>query len=267
MNPVFRWLLFASSLFFGILLMMEAGRYMGSRIRAKDVTSTGAGFGVLEGCLFGLLGLILAFSFSGAATRFDTRRQMIVEEANCIGTAYLRLDLLPVQTQPELREMFRQYVDGRLIAYNAAPDMDRVRAEISRSAVIQGQIWKKALAASQQTGTSQATMLVLPALNEMFDIGNTHYMATKIHPPKVVYLLMFILILVCSLLAGFEMGFGKARSWIHAAGFASLLAITVYTIVDLEYPRLGLFRIKAMDQALIDVRNSMDTGAGEQNAK
>lgn len=267
MNPVLRWILFSGGLFFGILLMMEAGLYIGARQRARDIKSTGTGFGVLEGCLFGLLGLILAFSFSGAATRFDSRRQVIVEEANCIGTAYLRLALLPAQTQPELREKFRQYVDARLSAYNSAPDMAKVEAEINRSNEIQQQIWTKALAASQQTGSTPATMLVLPALNQMFDIANTHFMASKIHPPKIIYLLMFILILVCSLLAGFEMGFGKARSWIHALGFAALLAITVYTIVDLEYPRLGLFRINALDQSLIEVRNNMGIGTGWQNVQ
>jgi len=260
MDPVLRLMLFVGGLFFGILLMIEVGRYLGTRQLAKNAKSTGSGLGVLEGCLFGLLGLILAFSFSGAATRFDTRRQLIVEEANCIGTAYLRLDLLPAQAQLELREKFRQYVDGRLVAYTAAPDMEKVEAAIARTAEIQRQIWIKAVAATQQTGSSQVTMLLLPALNEMFDIANTHFMASKIHPPRVVYLLMVVLILICSLLAGFDMGLGQARSWVHALGFAVLLACTVYTIVDLEYPRLGLFRIGAIDQALIEVRNSMSAG-------
>jgi hypothetical protein len=259
MSPIICWVLLTGGLFLGMITLMEAGRHIGVRLQGKQGGIASAGFGVLEGALFALMGLILAFSFSGAGERLDARRQLIVEEANCVGTAYLRLDLLPTQAQPELREKFRQYVDARLAAYAALPDMAKTQAAIDRSITIQNEIWTKAVAATKQpAGSLQATLLVIPALNEMFDIGNTQYMSAKIHPPLVIYVLMGVLILICSLLAGFEMGFNRNRSWLHVFAFATLLAITVYTIIELEFPRLGLVNVSNFDQTLVDIRNSMN---------
>jgi hypothetical protein len=76
----------------------------------------------VEGSVFGLLGLLVAFTFSGASSRFDTRRHLIVEETNAIGTAYLRLDVLPSTVQPALRDSFRRYLDSRLAIYRKLPD-------------------------------------------------------------------------------------------------------------------------------------------------
>ncbi|HEY5866855.1 MAG TPA: DUF4239 domain-containing protein, partial [Candidatus Tectomicrobia bacterium] len=105
---------FALSLSLGMLLCLAIGRWIGVR-RMRQVTADARqGIGAIEGAVFGLMGLLIAFTFSGATSRFDTRRQLIVEEANAIGTAYLRLDLLPAAAQPALRELFRRYVDARL---------------------------------------------------------------------------------------------------------------------------------------------------------
>jgi hypothetical protein len=260
MNPVFWGALSACGLFLGIFLMIEAGRNIAARQRVRDAQAVSSSLGVLESALFGLMSLVLAFSFSGAAQRFDARRMSIVDEANCIGTAYLRIDVLPLQAQPQLREKFRQYVDTRLAAYRAMPDIAKAKVEINRAQAIQAEIWTKAVEACQQADSPEAKILVLQALNSMFDIANTRYMQTLLHPPPVVFLMLGVLILICSLIAGFEMGFGKARSLIHVAAFAALLAIIFYTIIELEYPRLGKLQENAFDQALVDVRNSMNAG-------
>src|SRR5947209_3690284 len=94
----------------GLLVLMEIGRRAGVR-RGNDPAIAGAA-AVVDAAIFGLLGLLLAFTVSGAASRFDARRQLVVEESNDIGTAYLRLDLLPAAAQPELRNAFRDYVDS-----------------------------------------------------------------------------------------------------------------------------------------------------------
>ena len=88
-------LLVAFSLVAGMLLAIEVGRRIGRRRIASLGDAPSPGVGPVEGAVFGLLGLLIAFTFSGAASRFDARRQLIVEETNNIGTAYLRLDLLP----------------------------------------------------------------------------------------------------------------------------------------------------------------------------
>ena len=91
----------------------------------------------------------------------------------------------------------------------------------------------------------------------MFDIGNTQKMITMLHPPQIVFWLMGSLVLVCSVFVGFRMGVGKKRSWFHILAYAALLTIFIYTIVDLEFPRLGMLQMREFDQALIDLRNNM----------
>jgi hypothetical protein len=125
--------LFALGLFLGMLMLLEVGRRIGVRRLAADPQGAEAGVGTVQGAVFALLGLLIAFTFSGAASRFDTRRQLIVEETNDIGTAYLRLDLLPVDAQPGLREKFRGYVDARLEIYRKLPDMTAVQEEMAKA--------------------------------------------------------------------------------------------------------------------------------------
>jgi hypothetical protein len=251
-------LLFIGATFVTTLACLEAGRRVGQRAFALPETSRPAGLGTVEGVAFGLLGLLLAFTFAGAATRFDARRAQVVEEANDIGTAWLRLDLVPKEAQPKLREDFRRYVDSRIVAYArlAEADIEGAKAEYARSLAIQNEIWKGAVAATRDGG-SPAPMLLLPALNAMIDITTTRRSSMELHPPLVIYAVLAVVSLGCALLVGYEMGASEARSWLHVIGYAVVVAFILYVIVDFEYPRLGLIRIEAFDRYLVDVRNAM----------
>lgn len=130
----------ALGLFAGMVLLLEIGRRLGRRRQAKEEAGARAGLGQVEGAVLALMGLLVAFTFSGAATRFDARRQLIVQEANAIGTAWLRLDLLSASAQPELRELFRRYLDSRLATYQKMPDLEAVRAEATKANALQGHI-------------------------------------------------------------------------------------------------------------------------------
>jgi len=220
-------------------------------------SSPRAGAGVVEGAVFALMGLLVAFTFSGAASRFDERRKLIIEEANAIGTAYLRIDLLPSAAQPDLRASFRTYLDARLAVYRALPDLAASKAELARATGLQQEIWAKAIAAAAES-QAPTMQLLLPALNEMFDITTTRTMAAQIHPPYIIFGLLFALALLSALLAGYAMAPAKGRNWIHMAVFAFALAGAVYVILDMEYPRHGLIRVDAFDQVLIDLRQSMN---------
>jgi len=100
-----------------VIACIELGRRI--RIRRNQKDEAPSGLSTIDGAVFGLMGLLLAFTFSGAESRFDTRRQLIVQESNAIGTAYLRVDLLPATAQPQLREDFRSYTDSRIALYHA----------------------------------------------------------------------------------------------------------------------------------------------------
>jgi hypothetical protein len=250
-------LLLTFSLFLSMLLFLEVGRRIGLRRRAKDVDGASEGFGAVGGSVFALLGLLIAFTFSGTASRFDVRRHLIVEETNAIGTAYLRLDLLPADAQVRLKEGFRQYVDARLEAYRKLPDIAAAKAGLARAAKLQGKIWQQAVAACQEGNYQPATMLLLPAMNAMIDITTSRTMAAQTHPPTIIFVMLCGMALAASLLAGHGMAGTKSRSWVHQLVFAATLAISVYVIIDLEYPRLGLIRVEAFDQALVELRQSM----------
>ena len=258
MTPTVNAVWFAAFLFIGLLVCLELGRRWGTRQLERDPEGARLGTGAVEGAVFALLGLLIAFTFSGAAERFDARRHLIVEEANAIGTAWLRLDVLPAESQPALRELFRQYVDSRLAAYRALPDIDAAKAELDRSAELQTQIWSRAVEAARSSPTPAATTVLLPALNEMIDIVTTRTAAMYMHPPLAIYVLLFILALLGAAFAGAAMAGSKTRSTLHVFGFAAIMAVSAYLILDLEFPRFGLIRVDAADQLLVDVRASFD---------
>jgi len=258
MNPTLIGLLVIAGMFLGMQLLMEFGRRLGMRRLGGDPDAAKSGGGAAEGAVFGLMALLIAFTFSGAAGRFDTRRALVVEEANDIGTAWLRLDLLPATVQPPLREKFRQYLDARIAVYAKLPDLAAARVEFSRATTLQNEIWQEAVAACRDSGSSPATMLLLPALNQMIDISTTRTEAGFAHAPMVIYLMLVLLVLAGSLLAGYSMANGKARNWFHASAFALIMALAIYVILDFEFPRLGLIRLNTYDQVLVDLRHSMN---------
>ena len=156
-----------------------------------------------------------------------------------------------------LHESFRQYVEARLDGYRKLPDVVATKQALAHATQLQGQIWSQALAACQE-GPQVAPTLLLPALNAMIDITATRSMATQIHPPLVIFAMLCVLALASSLLAGYSMAGGQPSScWIHMLAFAVIMAVTVYVILDLEYPPLGLIRVDTVDQVLVDLRDSM----------
>jgi hypothetical protein len=245
-----------AALFASMVLALEAGRRLATRRLKEDPKGAHAGVGAVDGAVFGLLGLLIAFTFSGAASRFDHRRDLVVQEANAIGTAYLRLDVLPTEARDRLRQQFRDYMDVRLAIYAKLPDVAAAKAELDRSAALQNRIWMDTVDAAKGQPPYVMTALLAP-LNEMIDITTTRTAATLMHPPPVIYGMLCVFALVSALLAGYEMGASSKRHFLHSVGFALILSGTIYVIVDLEFPRLGLIRVDAFDQVLVDVRNSM----------
>jgi hypothetical protein len=259
MEPPIPPLLFAVLLFGGMLALLEVGRRLGIRRQAEESESERNNLGTIEAAVFALFGLVVAFTFSGAADRFSQKRALIAEEANAIGTAYLRLQLLSEKAQPELQELFRHYVDSRLETYRKLPNMQAAEAEIAQTKKIQREIWTKAVSATTFEGNHpDAGKLLLPALNDMIDITTTRGMALRTHPPNIIYALLFGLGLICSLLAGYRMAGVRRRSWLHTLGFLLIAVVIIYVILDVEYPRAGLIRLGAFDQELIDARADMN---------
>ena len=245
------------TIFAAILVSLEVGSRIGRVRHERDSSGATAGTSAIDGAIFGLMGLLLAFTFAGAASRFDTRRSLIVEEANTIGTAYLRLDLLPAEARVKLKEDFRQYLDSRLAIYRALSNVGSAKQELGRSAEIQGRIWSEAVAATRESSNAAVTSLVLSNINDMIDITLTRTVALQTHPPAIIFVVLVVMVLASALLAGYNMSAAKVRNWTYRITFAVLVTLALYLILDLEYPRFGLIRVDAFDQILVDVRNTM----------
>lgn len=251
-------LLCAGALFVGLLICLEVGRRLGQKKLTEDPEAARAGVGVVEGSVFGLVGLLLAFTFSGAAHRFDERRDLVIEEVNAIDSAWQRIDMLPDVAQPAMRDGFRRYLDARIAAYKKLPDLRAAMEELARSRRIQDEIWDQAVAVCRAEPGAQVRMLILPSMNHMFEIAQERYLVTGIHPPVIIYLMLVALALAGAVLAGYGMAGSKGRHWIHWLGFAATISIALYVILDLEYPRLGLIRVDQFDQALVELRATMN---------
>jgi hypothetical protein len=230
-----------------MLLLLELGRRFRLRDNAASESTT------IVGAIFALFGLLLAFTFSGAVGRYDTHRRLVVEEANDIGTAYLRLDLVPAAAQPELRQLFRDYTNSRLHLY------DSVAEEVSPvTQRLQREIWQKSIVAATSAGANaDATKLLLPALNTMIDVTATRQNSFNMHPPAVVFLLLFAFSCGSAFLAGYTIT-TNSRSWFYMVALSLAVTATIYGTLDIEYPRQGLIRLADTDQTFVGLRNSMN---------
>ncbi len=262
MNFTFIPIAVGISLFLGMLLFYAMGRRLGFKHLNNDAETDGKlGGGTIEAAIFALFGLLIAFTFSGAASRFDDRRHLIAEETNAIGTAYLRLDIVEADARTELRALFRRYTDSRLEYYKRLPNVEAAQQEWNSSMALQNTIWTQAVAACRMQSTPSACVVLLPALNAMIDITTTRKMAMMMHPPKIIFVLLFVFAYGCSFIAGYGAAKNRPHRWVHPVVFATMTAIAVYVIVDIEYPRFGVIRVDAADQILIELRESMNRKA------
>lgn len=259
MNPVkLIMLVVPITIFVAMMLAAIAGHRLALRRASRVPADEAVGAGAIDAAALGLLGLLLAFWFNVAATHLDLRRSLIVEEANAIGTAWLRLDLLPAEVQSPVRDLFRSYVDGRL-ALTSGPEAERHGVPLDeRIDGLRASIWTTSVAAAPRCDTPQAAMLVLASLNDMFDAGTRHDASFNAHTPGAIVALLAVVAIVATILVGYDLGRARRFEWFHATLFAGLVASTIWVIYDLEMPRYGLIRIDDYDRTIREVREGFD---------
>ncbi len=241
----------------GMLICLEVGRWVGLRRLAAGADQGEPSATTIDGAIFALFGLIIAFTFSGATSRFETRRDQIAQEANAIGTAWLRIDLLPPEAQEPMRQLFRDYLRSRIKTYRNVHDLDVAMAEYHRSQNLQAEIWSRALPASRSTANPAVLTLVAQSLNDMFDTATTRLHAARAHEPVLILILLFALALASALVVGYESARSRERSWFRRSLFAVVVAICIFIILDLEHPRMGLVRIDVADRLLDELLAQM----------
>ena len=233
-----------------MLALMAVGHRVGTHRIAEDTESVRMGLVSVETAVFGVLGLILAFTYSGASTRFELRRTVAIQEANAVGTAWLRLDLLAPPAQADLKEKMRRYGRAHVAAYDALPDYAAFHARLAQAKSMQAQIWATAAAAVREAPPPTA-QLVLPPLNDLIDVTGTREALAEVRTPGAIVSLLILLALACSFLAGYGLAGAKRMSLrLHMVGFAFVLTAVIYIVLDYDHPRVGLIRVDFADEAL-----------------
>lgn len=243
----------ASLFFFMILSAWLAFKYVRSQPNKIEKNGTGA----IEAAVFGLLGLLVAFNFAGAYSRYETRRQIIVNEANAISTAFLRLDLLEPKVRSLVQQKFFEYLDLRISFFPKLINSNEVIKNLNETEELQQSIWHLVIDNTRDENLHTTRMLLLPTLNEMFDIVTTRTIAVQTHTSTWIFFLFFCIIIICSILSGMSMARSGQFYWSYMILFAAVTTITVYVILDLEYPRWGLIRLDFAQQALVNLKKSM----------
>jgi len=248
-----RELFIGVGLFVALFVAVEAGYRIGRRRAAMgDGVGGGGQVGAIQGAMLGLLGLLLGFSFAGAASRFIERQELIVQEANAIGTAYLRADVIPEPHASELRQGLADYVAHRLEAskHLAKGFPPNFGAEI---AAFHARMWN----AAREGVLARPAMAVavLDPVNEVIDLHSTRMAAGRKHLPKVVLGLLIACSLLSMAVIGYGCGIGGGTRWPWLnASLAVLIAAALWTTIDLDHPRAGLIRLSDAPLEQLDLR-------------
>ncbi len=233
---------------------MALGRHVGL-IQLKNKTQSK--LEVAEGAVFGLLALLIAFTFSGAYDRYEHRKMHLVEEANIFDKAYNFADLLPANLQSTMRQDIRQYLDLYIKAFKNIPNMEAVKENRRQAQIVEDRIWAVTVAAQAENSDKTLTQIYAPAFNQMFTSAHTGFYLTQIHPPRIVFALLISIAVLGSFLVGYNSAGNKQKTPIHSLFYILLIALTIYIIVNIEYPRIGFVGMETFDKILIEVRNRM----------
>ena len=238
-----------------ILAASEIGRWLGLRTggRSEDNIPT------LEGATLGLLALMIGFTFAMALSRFEARRDAVLDEANAIGTTALRALLLPAPHNTECLKLLKDYVKVRLEITQRAPSAAELNSVITRSNALQEALWQQAKAVVATDNGMVPTGLFIQSLNEMLDNQEKHLNAIRDRVPNIVFLTLYAVAAVSSALAGYASGLGRRPSHLPVYVMVVLVCAVILIIQDLDRPLTGF--IEVSQQPMLDTAASISAYA------
>jgi hypothetical protein len=204
--------------------------------------------------LSGLLFFLLAFTFNMSANRFDSRRKVVVEEANNIGTALLRSDLYPAEERLMFRKDFKEYLEARIAYAEAGAEYKKIISADSLSRVISSRIWERASLLSHDPVNSDATRQMIPALNAMIDITTSRKAGEVAKVPESILWMLFALAAISAFYSGYAGTMKGRNDWLIEIGFCLLVAVVVYFTLDLDRTRRGLVTLDTANKTIVDIR-------------
>jgi len=239
----------------GAFLSLWIGHRRGVLARATaggDSELPTAHVGVVLGALLGLLGLMLGFTFAGASGRYIERQRLIVVEANALGTAWLRADLLGADGRAEARGALKDYAEHRVALAGTVEHDEIARIDAMLDADC-ARLWDAAVAGSRDA--SGSALLVLPVVNEVIDLHGERKAVARLQLPTAVVMLLVVAAGVTVFAIGFAEGLLGTRHRIFAISLAALIACAIWLTIDLDHPREGIMQVDA--SALVEARDSM----------
>lgn len=239
-------------LFLLILINYLGYRFKGYHIKKFPGTEH-VGIGPTEGSLLGLTALLLSFTFGMSAAKFETRRQLIVSEANDIGTSILRSDMYPDSIRNILRADFKNYLETRISYYNVGDDEEMIKKTLEQSDSISGILWKRVAFLSHDLNNRVASEQMIPSMNATIDIVTTREAARKSAVPGMILIVLCTLILVSAFLSGYGSK-NLERNKVLVVAFALITTLALYLVIDLDKPRQGFVNLNDAEQLMVNLR-------------
>jgi len=241
--PIIFTLTFVFVIFFYITGFTIKKRQISNKSKIAKVE-----LGTLNGTLLGLLSLLLAFTFSLSSSRFDTRRNMVIEEANDIGTAFLRTKLYPDSVKTQLTSLFKEYIKSRIAYHEAGSDISSTYFHYNNANTISNKIWNVVAEDAKTDIIGTRSRMMIPALNDMIDITQSRLAEAEAKIPDSILYLLFLLCCCSGFLLGYE---NKVKlDWIVLIFLALTLSATIFTILDLDRSRQGLIVLKTQNDKI-----------------
>ena len=261
------WLV-AGAGWLALMAAVETGYRVGRRLPAPG-EATQSHVGSLQGAALGLLALLLAFTFSMAVSRYDTRKQLVMDEANAIGTTALRTSLLPEPQRGQARASLKAYVAARLAFYGAGEDGARVDAAQETTAREQQRLWALATDVAAQDPRSVPAGLFVQTLNDSIDLAEKRLVALESHVPGTVMALLFIVSTLSFGYLGYGSALAGARHFASTAVFGLLVTLVATIILDIDRPRGGLIRVSQASMQRLAASLAAESGQqpGQQPAR
>lgn len=234
-----------------VLAAIEAGFRYGRFRRQHSGDEKESPVGAMAGAMLGLLALLLTFTFGASASRFEQRRQALLDEANAIGTTYLRAEMLPDEIKTAVQGRLREYVDVRL----QAADPSKTAEAIRRSDELHRELWSAATKATA-ADRSAVTAIFVESLNEVIDLHATRIMLTlRSRIPGSVWLAVYLVTFLSMGVMGYLAGLASPSRSPAVFGLALSFSAVIWLVADLDRPGEGILRVG--QQAMIDLQNSI----------
>ena len=234
-GPQMTELLVALGLIAGLVVAHELGFLLGSQIRGADEPFDRE-VALVRASTAAVVAFLIGFAFSGAASRFTARVDVIVKEANALGTAYLRADTIAEPQRSELKAALREYTADRVQLLNRA-QRDQIDTLLAKVGGLHERMWRSAINASQHTAPLMA--LVLPPINEVIDLHSTHLAMAKRHLPLPIMAALLGTAAISVGLLGFGNGRAGRRFSLLDSVYGLVLAVALWMTIDLDYPGIG----------------------------